>query len=141
MTVRVPAGADNGTRIRVAGEGGPGIGGGKRGDLYMTIKVAAHPRFERRGDDLYVKTSVDLYTMLLGGEVRVPAISGKVITLKIPAGSQNGKLHRIGAQGMPRLRTPETQGDMYVSLDVQLPTQISSRERELFEQLRSIPRT
>jgi curved DNA-binding protein len=141
VTVRVPAGAENGTRIRVANEGGPGMGGGKRGDLYLTIKVAPHPRYERRGDDLYTKVPVDLYTMLLGGEVRVPSISGKTITMKVPAGSQNGKLHRIGAQGMPRLRSPETQGDLYVSLEVQLPTRLSNRERELFEQLRSIPTT
>jgi curved DNA-binding protein len=140
VTVKVPVGADNGTRVRVAGEGGPGIGGGKRGDLYLTIKLAVHPRYERRGDDLYIKAPVDLYTMLLGGDVRVPAMGGKTVTLKVPAGTQNGKVHRIGGQGMPRLRAPETRGDLYVTLEVQLPTQLTPRERDLFEQLRSIDR-
>jgi curved DNA-binding protein len=140
ITVKVPAGADNGTRVRVANEGGPGLGGGKRGDLYLTVKIAPHALYERRGDDLHTKAPVDLYTMLLGGEVRVPALGGRTITLKVPPGSQNGKIHRIPGQGMPRLRAPETRGDLFVSLDVTLPTQLTSRERELFEQLRSIPR-
>lgn len=140
ITVKVPPGADNGTRVRVASEGAPGIGGGKRGDLYLTVKIAPNARFERRGDDLYVRTTVDLYTMLLGGEVRVPALGGKNITLKVPAGSQNGRVHRIGGQGMPILRTPERRGDLFATLEVQLPTQLSSREKELFEQLRMIPK-
>ncbi len=138
VTVKVPVGADNGTRVRVSGEGGPGIGGGKRGDLYLILKIAPHPRYERRGDDLHIKIPVDLYTMVLGGEVRVPAMGGKTINLKIPASSQNGKMHRIGGQGMPRLRAPETRGDLFVALEVQLPSQISQRERELFEQLRAM---
>jgi curved DNA-binding protein len=138
ITVKIPAGAENGSRIRIAGEGGPGIGGGKRGDLYIVVKVIPHARFERRGDDLYVKVPVDLYTMILGGEARVPAMGGKTITLKIPAGSQNGKTHRIGGQGLPHLRAPETRGDLYATLDVQLPTNLSPRERELFEQLRGM---
>lgn len=138
VTVKVPIGADNGTRVRVSGEGGPGIGGGKRGDLYLILKVAPHPRYERRGDDLHIKMPVDLYTMLLGGEVRVPAMGGKTINLKVPANSQNGKLHRIPGQGMPRLRAPETRGDLFVALEVQLPTKISQHERELFEQLRTM---
>jgi curved DNA-binding protein len=138
VTVKVPVGADNGTRVRVSGEGGPGIGGGKRGDLYLILKIATHPRYERRGDDLHIKIPVDLYTMVLGGEIRVPAMGGKTINLKVPANSQNGKLHRIGNQGMPRLRAPETRGDLFVALEVQLPAQISQRERDLFEQLRTM---
>lgn len=138
ITVKVPAGSDTGTRVRVVGEGGPGMGGGKRGDLYVIVRVQPNSRFERRGDDLYVKAPVDLYSMLLGGEARVPVMGGKTVTLKIPAGSQNGRVHRITGQGMPRLRAPETRGDLYVTLEVQLPTQISARERELIEQLRTI---
>jgi DnaJ-class molecular chaperone len=75
--------------------------------------------------------------MLLGGEVRVPVMGGKTVTLKVPAGTQNGKTHRIGGQGMPRLRAPETRGDLYIVLDVQLPAELNQRERELVEQLRS----
>jgi curved DNA-binding protein len=140
VTVKIPAGVDTGTRIRVVGEGAPGIGGGKRGDLYLIVKVAQHPSYERRGDDLYIQAPVDLYTMLLGGEVRVSAMGGRTITLKVPASSQNGKMHRISGQGMPRFRAPESRGDLYVTLQVQLPTTLTSRERDLFEQLRSIPK-
>src|SRR5690606_38544849 len=106
ITAKIPPGVDTGSRVRIAGEGGPGIGGGRRGDLYLRIKVLPHPRFERRGDDLYTKATVDLYTMLLGGEVRVPIMGGKTVTLKVPAGSQNGTRHRVAGQGMPRLRAP-----------------------------------
>ncbi|HWQ11752.1 MAG TPA: J domain-containing protein [Roseiflexaceae bacterium] len=138
ITVRIPPGVDSGSRVRVAGEGGPGLGGGRRGDLYLLVKVLPHPRYERRGDDLHVKVSVDLYTMLLGGEVKVPAMGGKTVTLKVPAGTQNGKVHRIPGQGMPRLRAPESRGDLFITLEVALPTKLSQRERELVEQLRSV---
>lgn len=137
ITVKIPAGADNGTRVRIAGEGGSGIGGGKRGDLLLTVKVLPNERYERSGDNVTVTVSVDLYTMLLGGEVRVPALGGKTITLKVPAGSQNGKKIRVSGQGMPKLRAPSTRGDLYVTLEVQLPTHLSERERELFNELRS----
>ncbi|MFO7166444.1 MAG: J domain-containing protein [Chloroflexota bacterium] len=138
ITAKIPPGVDTGSRVRIAGEGGPGIGGGRRGDLYLRIKVLPHPRFERRGDDLYTKATVDLYTMLLGGEVRVPIMGGKTVTLKVPAGSQNGTRHRVAGQGMPRLRAPESRGDLYITLEVALPTHLSQRERELIEELRSL---
>lgn len=140
ITVKIPPGVDNGSRIRIAGEGAPGIGGGPRGDLYLLVNVLPHPRFERRGDDLYTRVSVDLYTMLLGGEVKVPAMGGRTVTLKVPAGTQNGKVIRVSGQGMPRLRDTQTRGDMYVTLEVSLPTSLSPRERELFEQLRALAR-
>ncbi len=140
ITVKIPPGVDNGSRVRISGEGAPGIGGGPRGDLYLVINVLPHSRFERRGDDLYVRTPVDLYTMLLGGEVKVPVMGGKTVTLKVPAGTQNGKVMRISGQGMPRLRDPHTRGDMYVTLDVSLPVSLSPRERELVEQLRALAR-
>ena len=138
ITVKIPAGADTGTRVRIAGEGNPGIGGGRRGDLYLIVKVTPHARYERRGDDLHAHIPADLYSILLGGEVRVPAMGGKNITLKVPPGSQNGKTIRVSGQGMPLLRSPDKRGDMYVTLDAQLPTQLSARERELFEELRKL---
>jgi curved DNA-binding protein len=138
ISVKIPAGAETGTRVRVAGEGGAGIGGGRRGDLVLTVTVLPHARYERNGDNVTVKVPVDLYTMVLGGEVRVPALGGKTITLKVPSGSQNGKTLRVSGQGMPKLRAPETRGDLYVQLDVQLPTHMSARERELFEELRGL---
>jgi curved DNA-binding protein len=138
INVKIPAGVDNGSRVRVAGEGAPGIGGGKRGDLFLIIRVAPNERFERRGDDLETSVAVDLYTMLLGGSVRVPVMGGKTISLNVPAATQNGRKFRITGQGMPRLRAPETRGDLYVRLDVQLPAKMSDRERALFEELRAM---
>lgn len=138
LTVKIPAGVDTGSRVRVAGEGGPGIGGGKRGDLFLLVKVLPHGRFERRSDDLYVRVPVDLYTLMLGGEARVPAMGGKTVNLNIPPNTQNGKIFRVTGQGMPRVRAADTRGDLYVTLDASLPTNLSDRERKLFEELRTL---
>jgi DnaJ-class molecular chaperone len=141
ITVKIPPGAETGTRIRVAGEGGPGIGGGRRGDLYVVVSVVPDPRFTRKGDDLEVRVPVDAFTMMLGGEARVPVLDGKTLTLRIPEGSQNGRRIRLTGQGMPRLRAPTTRGDLYVILEAQLPTRLSSRERALVEELAQLQKT
>ncbi|MBC8162971.1 MAG: J domain-containing protein [Roseiflexaceae bacterium] len=138
IDVKIPPGADTGTRVRVAGEGGPGMGGGRRGDLFIVVRVLPHERYERNGDGLTVHAPIDLYTLVLGGEARVPLLGGKNLTLKIQAGSPNGQKIRISGQGMPRLRAPEARGDLYVLLDVQLPTSLSDRERTLFAELRDL---
>ncbi len=138
ITVKVPPGVDTGSRVRVAGEGGPGLGGGRRGDLILIVKVLPNDRFQRRGDDLETTVQVDLYTMLLGGTARVPVMGGKTISLNVPAGTPNGKKFRISGQGMPRLRAPETRGDLYVRLEALLPVRLSDRERQLVEELRDI---
>jgi curved DNA-binding protein len=141
ITVKIPAGADNGMRIRVAGEGGPGMGGGRAGDLFVIVKLLPFDRWERRGDDLYTNVPVSLYTMLLGGETRVPLLGGKTLTLKVPEGSQNGRKMRISGQGMPRRTSPGSRGDLYVTLEAQLPTALSDRERALVEELRNLRET
>jgi curved DNA-binding protein len=141
ITVKIPPGVDTGSRVRVAGEGAQGMGGGKRGDLFLIIKLLPHNRFERRGDDLETAVQTDLYTMLLGGTVRVPVMGGKTITLNVPANTPNGKKFRISGQGMPKLRAPETRGDLYVKLDALLPLSLSTRERELVEELRELTKT
>lgn len=138
ITVKIPAGADNGLRIRVAGEGGPGMGGGRPGDLFVIVKLLPSDRWERRGDDLYTTVPVSMYDMLLGGEARVPLLGGKTLTLKVPEGSQNGRKIRISGQGMPRRTNPAARGDLYVTLEAQLPSRLSDRERALFEELRSL---
>src|SRR5262249_51956419 len=138
ITVKIPPGVDTGSRVRVAGEGGPGMGGGRKGDLYLVVKVAPSARFERRGDDLYLKAQTDLYTRMLGGETRVPVMGGKTVALNVPAGTQNGKTFRISGQGMPRLRAPTTRGDLYVVLEAMLPTTLSTKERALVEELREL---
>lgn len=137
MEVKIPPGAKTGTRVRMRGEGGSGVSGGQAGDLYLKVKVARDPRFERKGDSLYVTVPVDLYTAVLGSEVRVPTLIGDV-NLKIPAGSQNGQTFRLRGKGMPRLRQPAEHGDLYARLDVRVPTKLTPEQRDLFEQLRRL---
>lgn len=137
LEVRIPPGAKTGTRVRVRGEGEPGTAGGSSGDLYLRIKVAPDSRFERTGDDLRVTVPVDLYTAVLGGEVAVPTLTGKV-KLKVPAGTQNGQIFRLRGKGMPKIKSPGEYGDLFVRIDVRLPTQLSPKQRALFEELRRI---
>lgn len=138
ISIKIPPGVDTGARIRAEGQGGPGIGGGRSGDLYLVVKVLPHSRYERRGDDLHVKAPVDVYTLLLGGEARVSVLGGKIVTLNVPSGTQNGKVFRVSGQGMPRLRAPNTRGDLYVTLEAVLPTNLTKQERDLIEELRSL---
>jgi len=135
LEVKIPPGARTGTRVRMAGEGGSGAAGGTEGDLYLRVKVAPDPQFERRGDDLYVTVPIDLYTAVLGGQAQVPTLGGPV-TLTIPAGTQNGCVFRLRGKGLPLLRQPEQHGDLYAKVEVQLPTDLSPRQQELFEELR-----
>ncbi|GAB4427047.1 MAG: J domain-containing protein [Chloroflexi bacterium OHK40] len=137
ISVKIPAGADTGTRVRVANEGAPGLNGGARGDLYLVVRVLPHSRFERKGDDLYVKVETSLYTLLLGGQAQVPTLDGKTINLSIPEQTQNGRTFRLSGQGMPALRS-NRRGDLYVTVNAELPTRLSSRERALFEELRRL---
>jgi curved DNA-binding protein len=137
LEVQIPPGAREGTRVRMSGEGGPGTAGGGTGDLYLRIRVAPDPQFERHNDDLYTTIPVDLYTAVLGGEVPVPTLNGSVM-LTIPAGTQNGRRFRLRGKGMPHLGQPEQRGDLYAEADVRLPESLTPRQRELFEELRRI---
>jgi curved DNA-binding protein len=132
LEVKIPPGAKTGTRVRVAGQGRRGRRG--EGDLYLRLTVEPDPRFERRGADLHTQVKVDLYTAVLGGEVRVPTLSGDVM-LSIPAGSQPGRVFRIKGRGMPYLRKPHSKGDLYAKLDVRLPVKLTAEQRRLFEKL------
>ena len=137
LEVKIPPGARTGTRVRVTGEGGAGAAGGEAGDLYLRVNVRGGRQFERDGDDLRINVPVDLYTAVLGGEARVPTIEGSVM-LTIPPGTENGKVFRLRGMGMPRLRNPEEHGDLYAEVDVELPKDLSERERELFDELRNL---
>jgi curved DNA-binding protein len=139
LEVKIPPGAKTGTRVRMSGEGAAGIAGGPAGDLYLRVNVLSDPRFERQGDDLYTTVSVDLYTMVLGGQVHVPTMTGDVV-LTIPAGTQNGRTFRLRAKGMPRLRKPDEHGDLYAKVEVRLPTNLTPEQRDLFEQLQRTDR-
>lgn len=135
LEVSIPAGAKTGTRVRMSGQGGPGSAGAPSGDLYLRVKVQPDPRFERKDNDLYTTVPVDLFTMVLGGEVQVPTLSGHAV-LTIPAGTQNGRTFRLRGKGMPSLRNSKQKGDLYAQVRVQLPEKVTSQQRELWEQLR-----
>jgi molecular chaperone DnaJ len=135
IEVKIPAGVNTGSRVRIAGKGQPGYGGAS-GDLYLNIEVRPNATFERQGDDLYVNLSVPLGVAILGGEVQVPTLKGK-LALKIPAETQNGRVFRLAGQGMPHLGS-STRGDLLAKVNVVLPTRLSEKEKELFRQLSQI---
>lgn len=136
LEVKIPAGVKDGSRVRVAGEGNPGQGG-PNGDLYLVVKVAPHPMFKREGDDLLVEVPVSLTAAVLGGEVQVPTLKGSKLALKLPPETQNGKIFRLARQGMPRLNDT-SRGDMMAKVAVVLPTNLSAKERALFEQFQKM---
>jgi curved DNA-binding protein len=134
IEVKIPPGVDNGSRVRIAGEGRAGFGG-QRGDLYLVVSVKPDPKFERKGDDLYTDVEVPLTTPVLGGEVEVQSLSKKV-ALKLPPGTQNGQHFRLNGLGMPRLGQPDKRGALFARVKVQLPKQPSEAQQNLFEQLK-----
>ncbi|MDM7998588.1 MAG: DnaJ C-terminal domain-containing protein, partial [Dehalococcoidia bacterium] len=111
-----------------------GVGGGPAGDLYLVVHILPHHLFERKGDDLHIKLSVPLTTAVLGGEVTVPNLNGRVI-LKIPAETQNGRVFRLKGKGMPKLNNPQQYGDLFAEVSVVLPEKLTEKERKLFEEL------
>ena len=137
LEVKIPAGAKTGTRVRMSGHGGQGMGGAQPGDLFLRVRVKPDRSFERKDADLHTTVPVDLYTMVLGGEVRVPTMTGEVV-LTIPAGTQSGRSFRLRGKGMPRLRQPDQHGDLYAKVEVRLPTNLTPQQQELFEQLREL---
>ncbi|HIE33463.1 MAG TPA: J domain-containing protein [Thermodesulfobacteriaceae bacterium] len=135
ITVTLPPGTDEGTRIRIPGKGRPGIRGGPPGDLYLEIRVRPDSRFERRNYDLYLKQPVDLFTAVLGGEIIVPTLTGRV-KLKIPPGTQSGQKFRLKGQGL--YKPDGTRGDLYVEVQITVPTELSPEARRKFEELRNM---
>ena len=131
--MKIPAGVSTGSKVKVAGEGQPGLGGGMKGDLLLVVNVRPHARFERKGDDLYVDVDVPLTTVVLGGEVEVPTVTAKVM-LKMPPLTQNGKLFKLGGLGMPRMKGGG-KGDLYARVRVRLPEQLDEKQQQLFEEL------
>jgi len=140
ITVKIPPGVRTGSKVRVAGKGGPGMGGGLAGDLYLKVQVAKHPIFERQGNDLHCTVPVDLYTAVLGGEAEVPTLDGKV-QLKIPAGTQGGRTFRLKGKGMPHVRNSERRGDLYAKAIITVPRKLSRKERALFKELANLSKT
>lgn len=139
LEVKIPAGVKDGSRVRIAGQGGPGYAGGPSGDLYLVTSVKPHRLFERKDDDLYVEVTVPFTVAVLGGEIEIPTLRGK-IALKIPAETQNGRTFRLAGQGMPHLGN-SVKGDLLATIKVVLPTNLSTEEKKLFEQLRQLRHT
>jgi DnaJ-class molecular chaperone len=134
LEITLPAGVGDGKRIRYAGQGGPGAGGGPAGDLIVRVKVRPHERFTRDGDDLSLKLTAPLTTMVLGGEIEAPTLAGTRL-LRIPPETTDGRRFRLSGQGMPRFGRDGQRGDLYVEVHAQLPHNLSRRQRELFEEL------
>ena len=138
LEVNIPAGIDTGKRVRMAGQGGPGLHGGSPGDVNLLVTVRPDPRFIRDGDNLTTDVDVPVTTAVLGGESEVQTPTGRV-ALKIPAGTQGGRSFRLRGQGMPKLRGPRGErGDLVAKARITVPTALSDRERELYEELRSL---
>jgi DnaJ-class molecular chaperone len=138
VEVRIPPGVRDGSRVRAAGEGGPGAGSTQRGDLYLRVRIPPHPGFVRNGDDLQTAVTIPLTTAVLGGEAQVTTLEGPV-GIRIPAGTPAGRVFRLRGQGLPRL-TGGGRGDLLAQAAVALPEGLSKRERELFEELRRLGR-
>ena len=130
LSVNIPAGVEDGTRIRLAGEGEAGVRGGPPGDLYIFLSLAPHEFFQRDGADLHCRVPISMVTAALGGECEVPAIDGSKARVKVPAGTQTGRRFRLSAKGMPVLRSKQI-GDMYVQVAVETPQNLNKKQREL----------
>ena len=133
LRVTIPAGVEDGQTLRLRGQGSPGAGGGPAGDLYITFRVETPSDYRREGADLYKRTEVDLYTMLLGGKITVATPTGAV-SLPVAEGTQNGKRVRLKGKGLPVYKG-STNGDLYLDLEVRLPDRLSDSERKVFEEL------
>jgi DnaJ-class molecular chaperone len=135
IEVKIPAGVTDGSRVRIAGQGAPGVMGGTAGDLYLVVTMTPSPLFTREGNDLRVKVPVPLTTAMLGGEIQVPTPKGTKLALKVPPETQNGRVFRLRGQGMPKLGGKDERGDLFAEVQVQLPEKLTNRQRELFEEL------
>ncbi|MDR3500029.1 MAG: molecular chaperone DnaJ [Parvibaculum sp.] len=133
LSVNIPAGVEDGTRIRLGGEGEAGLRGGPAGDLYIFLSVRPHPIFQRDGADLFCRVPISMTSAALGGEIEVPTLNGKRVKLKIPEGSQTGKQFRLKDKGMPVLNSREI-GDLYIQTTVETPVHLTKKQKELLRQ-------
>ena len=137
IRITIPAGVENGQKIKIAGHGEPGINGGPNGDLYITFKIINNTKFRRSGNDLYADVDIDLYTALLGGEITIDTLSGK-IKLKVSPETQNGTKIRLKGKGLPLYKKESEHGDLFVTYHVKLPTNLTEKQKELFRQLSNL---
>jgi curved DNA-binding protein len=134
IRITIPAGVENGQTIKISGHGGPGVNGGPNGDLYLTFSIADHPQFRRNGHNLYTTAVLDLYTAILGGELIVDTLTSKV-KIKIKPETQNGTKIKLKNMGFPLYKKENQFGDLYITLSITIPTNLTDREKELFGEL------
>ena len=134
IRITIPAGIENGQTIKIAGHGGKGINGGPDGDLYITFLINNHPKFKRLGNNLYTNVELDLYTAVLGGEITIDTLSGKV-KLKVTPETQNGTKIKLKGKGFPVYKTKNQYGDLYVTYTIRIPTNLTEKQKKLFTEL------
>jgi molecular chaperone DnaJ len=132
LSVNIPVGVEDGTKIRLAGEGEAGLRGGPAGDLYIFLSIKPHDFFQRDGADIFCRVPISMTTAALGGQIDVPAIDGEKSRVKIPEGTESGKQFRLKGKGMPVLRS-KVMGDMYIQVEVETPKNLTRKQRELLE--------
>ncbi|MCQ2085910.1 MAG: molecular chaperone DnaJ [archaeon] len=135
VSINIPPGVDEGSRIRVSGQGNAGYNGGPPGDLYVVVHIKEDSRFERDGVDLWTSAVTTYPKLVLGGEVPVVTVDGETAVLKIPAGTQVGSVHRIPKKGLPKINSPKTRGDLFVRIRIDVPIRVSEMEKELLKKL------
>lgn len=136
VRITIPAGIENGQTIRLKGYGGAGVNGGPNGDLYITFVITNNTKFHRKGDNLELELPIDLYTAVLGGEITVDTLDGKV-KLKVAPETQNGTRTRLKGKGFPVYKKEGAFGDLYITYNVQLPTRLTEKQKQLFEELKN----
>ncbi len=134
IRITIPAGIENGQTIKIAGHGGPGINGGPNGDLYITFSIANHPKIKRLGNNLYTTVDLDLYTAVLGGEITIDTLIGKV-KLKVKPETQNGSKIKLKGKGFPVYKNEGQFGDLYITYSVKIPTNLTDKQKALFTEL------
>ena len=134
IRITIPAGIENGQTIKIAGHGGPGVNGGPAGDLYIKFTVSDDPRFKRQGSDLYRTIKLDLYTAVLGGEITAETLTGKV-KVKVSPETQNGSKVKLKGKGLPVYKKADAYGDLYLTYDIQIPTNLTDKQKKLFEEI------
>ncbi|MBT8331368.1 MAG: J domain-containing protein, partial [Deltaproteobacteria bacterium] len=134
---KIPRGVKSGSRVRLKGQGERGFDGGEPGDLYLIIEMRPHHRFKRNDDDLNLTVTVDLFTLLLGGQVTVSGID-RSVRLDIPSETANSRAFRLHGLGMPRIKNPAERGDLYVTVQAALPKNLSDEEKDLIQQWKNI---
>lgn len=137
VRITIPAGVYDGQQIKLRSHGNPGFNGGPHGDLYITFNIAPDSQFERIGDDLRTKVSIDLYTAILGGDIKVETLQGTV-NLKVKPETQNGTTVRLKGKGFPVYKKDGQHGDLFVTYEVKLPTNLSAEQKEIFEKLKNL---